>query len=525
MKYIIYARRSSEDKSKQIQSIPSQIEWATTLAKSRKIEVIKNFSDVKSGKAPYVREGFKEMMEFVHQSKASLGILCWKIDRLARNPIDEGALKYAFMQGKIKHILASDREFREGENQILMGVEFGAATQYSINLSKDVRRGMKDKVNKGWKPGTANLGYRNDYFGMKGDKKIFRDEERWLKVQALWRLLLTGAHTVTTVVNVANDELQLRTQKGRKLSTSTAYRVFTNIFYAGCFEWNGELKQGSHEPMITLEEFDKVQEILGKNGKPRKSKHEHIYTGCIRCKECGCMITAEPPKKKVNPKTGKVHTYNYLRCSKKRKDMKCSQKYILVGNLEQQIVNVLQAVKISPFFYEWAIKELQKQNKDEMKQFAQKRGYLLRDIEDNEGMIETLTEKLLKGIIDDETYKKSKQNFTEQRIHLQSLLKKYDAQKDQWLQMLEQDFDFASNAYESFQSGGVNKKREILHELGSNFFLEDQKLLIEVDPLYQRIVQVNQEENAIKARLELVKPRIEITKNALSDACNLIWSG
>jgi hypothetical protein len=44
--------------------------------------------------------------------------------------------------------------------------------------------------------------------------------------------------------------------------------------------------------MITLEEFDRVQVLLGRKGKPRPKEHFFAFTGFIRCAECGCLYTA-----------------------------------------------------------------------------------------------------------------------------------------------------------------------------------------------------------------------------------------
>ncbi|MDK2956239.1 MAG: site-specific recombinase [Desulfovibrionales bacterium] len=191
MRYFIYARRSSEDKSKQIQSIPNQLEWAERMRDEHGLEIIDTFTDTKTGTKPG-REAFNAMVEAIEASPEPVGILCWKVNRLARNPIDEGIIKYAFMRGKIKHIFGSDRQFKEGESQILMGVEFGSATQYSIDLSHDVKRGMARKLEQGWMPGWAPLGYLNDPHGLKGTKRIYRDKKSWDKLRRLWDFLLTG---------------------------------------------------------------------------------------------------------------------------------------------------------------------------------------------------------------------------------------------------------------------------------------------------------------------------------------------
>src|ERR1700722_12566132 len=85
--FVIYSRKSQEDEGKQIQSIPSQEDEMKLVASKMNLTVIKPLlSESKSAKAPG-RFVFNEMMERVDRGEIR-GILCWKLDRLARNPVD-----------------------------------------------------------------------------------------------------------------------------------------------------------------------------------------------------------------------------------------------------------------------------------------------------------------------------------------------------------------------------------------------------------------------------------------------------
>jgi hypothetical protein len=91
----------------------------------------------------------------------------------------------------------NDREYREGDNQILMGVDFGAATQYSLELSqKCEKRYELEGRAKGHYPGKAPLGYLNDPYSIKGEKRIISDPERLNKIKAVFQYLLEG-HSLT----------------------------------------------------------------------------------------------------------------------------------------------------------------------------------------------------------------------------------------------------------------------------------------------------------------------------------------
>jgi site-specific DNA recombinase len=522
MKYIIYARRSSEDKKKQIQSIPAQLDWAKEAAEDYGVEVIKTFTDIKSGRKTG-REGFREMMQFIDDSGEPLGVIVWKIDRLARNAADEGRFKHAFNQGKINHVLASDRQFHEGENQILVGIEFSNATQYSMDLSRNVTRGMKEKIKKGWRPGYAPLGYLNDRFALQGEKIIHVDEKTFSTVRKAWDYLLTGQYTVPKIAEILNEECGLRTRRGQPISLSTLYSIFSNQFYAGYFEWKGELVEGSHKSMVTLEEYDKAQIVLGRKGKPRKRNHDHAFTGIIRCGECSCMVTAEPPKIK-RTKSGKTHIYHYLRCTKKNPEIKCGQSYLRVEALEDQIEEKLGEIEIPQAFFEWAIKILKRENKEEANKFAAKRGQLQKEYNNNEALGETLLQKLLKGIIDDETYKATKKRFMEEKERLKEKMAKYDEDSENRFDRIEKNFEFAKTAAKSFAEGSPAKRRELFVKLGSNFLLKDKELHVELQRPFFAIRDGIKQTKSLFGSLEPLKKGLEKVKKRDLDRAIPVWS-
>lgn len=102
IRYFIYARKSSENEDRQVASIPSQIAELEKLAKELTLNVVAILTEEKSAKAPG-RPIFSQMIEDFTKGKAN-GIICWKLDRLARNPIDGGTISWLLQQNIVKHI-------------------------------------------------------------------------------------------------------------------------------------------------------------------------------------------------------------------------------------------------------------------------------------------------------------------------------------------------------------------------------------------------------------------------------------
>lgn len=367
------------------------------------------------------------------------------------------------------------------------------------------------------------MGYSNDHHGLKGQKRIFKDPQLWDKVRKVWDLALTGNYSILQIIDIANNELGLRTRRGRKLASSTLHSVLRNPFYAGLMEIKGEIKQGLHDSMVSLQEFEKVQIILGTNGKKRLRTFQHTYTGIIRCAECGGMITAEPPKIKKH-KNGNVHIYQYMRCTKRKSGVQCFQKCIRMDRLEEQITNLLSKIEIPAPIQEWVFEQIRKENEKEKQSLAHKRGYLQSQYNENEALIEILTTKLLKGIIDDDTYKKSKTEFEMKRARLKEEMERYDKNKDDWLEKQIADFKFACESYKAFNKGGPEIRRQIFMDLGSNFLLKDRELRLDLRFPFELIEKGVKETKLLLTRFEPTEKVLSQPKKSLSEELFSIWS-
>src|SRR5882757_5874138 len=191
--YFIYCRKSSEAEDRQVLSIESQTRELEQLAAKLNFSVTEILSESKSAKEPG-RPVFNRMMQRLYRGEAA-GIICWKLDRLARNPEDGGSIIWAIKQQGIKVMTHAQSYAREDDNIILMYIEFGMAQKYVDDLSKNVKRGLKTKVENGWRPSTAPIGYLNNTNKQSGENNLIKDPERFALVRKMWDLMLTGLHT------------------------------------------------------------------------------------------------------------------------------------------------------------------------------------------------------------------------------------------------------------------------------------------------------------------------------------------
>ena len=521
MKYLLYARKSSESEDRQVLSIASQIDELKALARKQNLKIVDIISESKSAKAPGRKE-FNRMLEQIHSGEAD-AILCWKLDRLARNPIDGGQICWMLQQGVIKHIQAYGSSYNPQDNVLLMSVEFGMANEFLRQLSENTKRGMRRKVQEGWLPGVSPLGYLNSKFGEKGKNQIImKDPDKFPLVRKLWDLMLTGNYTAPKILDIANNEWGFKTRKfkrqgGKPLSRSRIYSIFTNSFYTGLIKFNGELYPGKHEPMITAEEYDKVQFLLGRKGRPRPKTHCFAFVGMIVCGECHSFVTAE---EKYKPTKSGIHHYIYYHCTKRKPGIKCSQPCIRQEELERQIKEKLSKITIDEDFKNLALKYLRGVHGDEVKDRGSIQESLHKTYEDTQKQIDNLTKLRLKEMVTDEEYTTQKSELLKERAKLKEKIGDFEHRADRWLELTEKAFNFACYAKYWFENGSLEDKKIILQTVGSNFILKDKRLSIELKNPWIIIRKGLEEAEQEMGRLELPQPAESTTlKPSLIPVC------
>lgn len=481
--YIIYCRKSTESEEKQVLSIDSQIKELEDFGKRMNLPIVEILSESKSAKYPG-RPVFNEMMKKLSKGKYS-GIVCWKLDRLARNPIDGAALVWALDQGKISDIQTPHGSFKNNSNdKFLMQIEFGMAKKYVDDLSDNVKRGLRAKLEMGWLPSLPPLGYLNE----PKERTIVKDPERFPLVRRMWDLLLKGV-SPSKILEIANNQWGFRTRHGKKvgnkpLCLSSIYEIFGNSFYYGLIERKEGVYHGKHAPMITEDEFWKAQNILGRNGRPRPKEHDFSYTGLIRCAECGCMITAEE-------KTNRYGShYIYYHCTKKKIDYRCSQKYISLSDLENQILNHLENINVPHRLLDLTLEHLLEEEKEKNNNKLYIQHSLEKALSDCQKKLTNLNHMRLRELISDEEYIEEKKNLVREKSNLEISMASNPRKRS--LEQTIKAFNFAAKAKDSFRTGTNMEKRAILQELGSNLFLKDKKIDIQLEKPLQLI------ENALR---------------------------
>ena len=502
----MYCRKSSEDnKERQMQSIESQEKELKKMVDEDGLEIVDIFREEKSAHTRG-RAKFGDMLNRLEKGEAN-AIFTWHGNRLARNAYDGGWIVTLMDEGKIAEVKTPHRTYYNApDDKFFLQLEFGIAKKDSDDKSKVVKRGLKQKCEKGQMPGVAPAGYLNTPELAGGSRYIKKDLERFDLLKRAWEMFASGKYSVIQIQEIMTKEWSYTTRKfrrqgGTRISIGQLYKILNDRFYCGEFEYpRGSGVIYHHDlPMVTKDIFDKVQFIFGKKVKSKPHTKNFAYTGLMKCGECGASITAEEKWKKQ--KNGNVHHYIYYHCTK-RINRKCSQGSIQEDKLEEQIQAKIEQISVPKDFHVLAMEWLKKKNKVEFEnrgnQIAtQQRAYTL-CVNKLKGLIDMRANQEITG----EEFTQRRAELTEEKEKLEKQLNNTGQQVNKWLEIADNVFCFASAAKEKLETGEWQVRKQILGALGSDLVLKDKILSINLEKALWPLETISKELKKHPIRLE-----------------------
>lgn len=341
LKYCLYARKSTESDERQVQSIDSQVKEMLQIAERENLEIVDIRRESKSAKDSGNRPIFKELLKDIVEEKFN-AILTWAPDRLSRNAGDLGSLVDLMDEKKLMSIRTFGQTFSNSPNEkFLLMILCSQAKLENDNRGINVKRGLRARCEKGLWPTCPPTGYfKEKQIDHKGQCLI--DPDRGHVIRQMFEKVAYEKWSGRKLYNWLRFDLNFRTALGKKhLSLGNIYRLLENTFYYGPFEYprgSGNWYQGKHEPLITKELFDLVQDQMKNSQLVRRENIEFAFTKIMTCGLCGSGISATEKFKKL--KNGGYNRHIYYGCTK-AKDKNCKSGYIseedLIKQLQKQI--------------------------------------------------------------------------------------------------------------------------------------------------------------------------------------------
>ncbi len=473
MKAVYFARVSTREQAEEGYSLSAQEKLLKEYAEKQDFQIAKKFAVPESARGKQERKLFNTLLDYILAHPAIKIVICEKVDRMTRNLKDAAKLDDWLVEDEerqihfVKQNLVIHKNAKSND-KFMWDIYVALARQYSNNLSEEAKKGLNEKAEQGWYPGSHKRGYKTS--GEMGRKIwVIDDSITDAKyIEMAFTLYEAGSYTLRTVAKELFE--QGWSVKGNQISISELHQLLTDPFFCGEFYWNGRLyKDGKHTPLISKELFYRVQNRLKRVYKAGKyRKHDFLFGGgLVICGECDRVITWEVQK---------GHSYGH--CTKFKTN--CTQKkYVKEGTIDNQLLEILDGLKITdPDVLEWVRKALKESHTDESQ-------YHEEVIQELDGRYKAVKKKLdviyedrVDGLISKEKYQQKEAEYEKQLEDIVDAKKKHMEANINYLKLGINIFELAQKGREIYEKLlTYDEKRELLYFVFSNLKLKEEKVV------------------------------------------------
>jgi site-specific DNA recombinase len=357
----IYARCSADKQAEKDLSIPAQLDCCRLGAKQRGWEVVAEFIDAAESATTDDRPKFQEMIGAAKRKPAPFDyIVVWKLSRFSRNREDSVMYKRLLERNGVRVVSLNEPVDDSPTGKMLEGILEAVDEFYSQNLAQDICRGMRKNASMGFRNGgPPPIGYLRRRTGPNESaaRIVLEPDPAWAAlVQRMFRMALAGEGVTAIAAKLEADGVL--TPRGKALVKTTVHKILTNDVYVGVSNWGmtrtGLQKhkaadpvrvEGTHEGLVTREEFDQVQRLMSERAPDRTPLNTHrsdyLLAGSIFCAHCGAPFIGQ-------------HTdhgrYRYYQCQSKNKlgAKGCVARQLPKEETEAAVIDLLRRDVLSP---------------------------------------------------------------------------------------------------------------------------------------------------------------------------------
>lgn len=476
---IIYARVSSKDQEVEGYSIPAQLKLLRDYATKNHYTVLSEFTDVETAKKAG-RSQFNKMLTFLEANKHVKHILVEKTDRLLRNITDYALLDSLMERSNVKIHLVKENVMLSNDSRsnekFIFGIKALMAKNYVDNLSEEVKKGMSEKASQGVYPSWAPYGYLN--VRENGKSIISVDPATAPYIKKMFELYATGSYSLSTLrKKMLADGMVYR--GGKNFYSSAVEHILKSEFYIGVFYWKGRrYENASHEPLVSKELFQTVQNILYKPTKNKSKKGLFPYCNLIRCGVCGCSLTAQIQKNK----------YIYYHCTGHKGN--CKQIYLKQETIEKRFLDILTDIQVSEAMQSMIMEGVRGSLNDKIEYHNNLVSQLEQQIKTLQQRIDqAYLDKLDRKIAEDFWQKHTKTWMNEKE---QLTVKLLAAQKadSHYLDNANLILELSKKAAQLYKIQNSEQKRRLIDLLVLNCSYKDEILDVELKPVFKEIMKI-----------------------------------
>jgi DNA invertase Pin-like site-specific DNA recombinase len=293
-RYFGYIRVSTPKQGEGV-SLLTQREEIARFAARRGLLIVGWFEE-KETAAKRGRPIFGQVLRRLRNGEAD-GLIVYKVDRSVRNLKDWADLGELIDSGIPVYFAGEGIDMNTRSGRLAADIEAVVAADYIRNLRDEAKRGIRKRLEQGFYPNRAPVGYLDRGAGK--PKEI--DPERGPLIRLAFTWYATGEYTLRKLSALLYD-MGLRNRRGGRITFGALSFLLHNPFYMGQIrlrKQEGQWYSGVHQPIVAKDLFFAVQQRLKAQVAPRRLKHHFKYSRMLKCSTCGRSLVGSLAKGRV----------------------------------------------------------------------------------------------------------------------------------------------------------------------------------------------------------------------------------
>jgi site-specific DNA recombinase len=449
---ILYARVSTDEQAAKGESIPLQKERLEQYCILKEYTAVKYYAEDFSAKSFDNRPEFNKLLDFIKANKGRVRkLLIVRWDRFSRNaPEAYNMIAKLAKMGVEVNAIEQPLDLMVPENKMMLAFYLAAPEVENDRRSINTINGMRKNRKQGRWLGVAPVGYKNARDGQ--DKPILVKSEQAPLVQKAFELYATGNYHMDIVRKMINED-------GLEIGKSQFPRLLQNPIYCGFVEIKAfrnepdELVRGIHEPIVSEELFNEVQQVMtGKKkftAKITKLRDEFPLRGFLICNRCGRNLTASGSK-------GRSERYYYYHCT-----AKCRERFsvdIIHNTFNEWLARISMKPEIGQL-YLIAMEGTFKANE------ADRESEIIRlgnEINKKSELLDKASRKFINDEVDPVDYKRLKESIQREITETKARVSGLRVIEDDYMEYLRFGVTFLGNLQYYYSTATLENKQRLL---------------------------------------------------------------
>lgn len=473
-KVFAYARVSTPRQGEGV-SLLEQRGAISRYAERQGLEIVRWFEEEETAS----REGrpeFNQMLRLLRLGIAH-GVVIHKIDRSMRNLEDWNNIGKLIDAGVDVHFATESIDTKTTAGRLSADIQAVVAIHYSRNLREEVKKGLYGRLKQGFYPLHAPIGYLDQG---KAKPKI-PDPMRAPFVKCAFELYGAGTHSLPELTREMFRR-GLRSRNGGKVGVTSIAVILKNPFYVGLMRIlkTGQTFKGNHEPLVSVDLFEKVQAVLSGKRVDRVQSHLFTYSRIIHCATCKYSLIAERQKGHI-----------YYRCHGRpfKTPAVCPPTSVREEAIDEAVIQVLSKVQLSEHEIQAAKEYLIERRKESETERAAMQNALKLQYNHVTDRISKLTDLLVDGTITKPIFQSKQQALLLEQTAIEQKMTTLENGSAAHLKQLEIAVELAKDASMLYRKASVENKRKLLKILLSNASVSGKSIEIMLSTPFRMIAE------------------------------------